>query len=234
MNWTVVTFDDLVSFWEILFDNRLSALQPESTKINVAKTEVPLVVAVNKIDKEGADPDRVRNELAAKDVIPEDWGGDTQFINVSAHSGEGIDDLLEKVLLEAELLELKANHDKPAVGAVVEASLDKGRGYVSTVLVQAGTLRIQDILVAGPTRGRVRALLDHKGNKQWGWLALDVDTREIIGCYIGDRSKGSAQKLWESLPAVYRQCAVCYTDFWSAGCRSLTQQTTSSCGERNW
>jgi transposase-like protein len=78
------------------------------------------------------------------------------------------------------------------------------------------------------------SFVDHKGNKQWVWLALDVDTREIIGCYIGDRSTGSAQKLWESLPAVYRQCAVCYTDFWSAGCRSLTQQTTSSCGERNW
>lgn len=124
---------------------------------------VPLVVAVNKIDKEGADPDRVRNELAAKEVIPEDWGGDTQFINVSAHSGEGVEALLDAVLLQAELLELQAASDMPASGVVVESRLDKGRGSVATVLVQNGTLRVGDIVLAGTRHGRVRAMLDENG-----------------------------------------------------------------------
>jgi translation initiation factor IF-2 len=124
---------------------------------------VPLVVAVNKMDKEGADPDRVRNELAAKDVIPEDWGGDTQFIHVSAHSGEGIDDLLEALLLQAELLELQAPADIPAKGIVIESRLDKGRGSVSSVLVQAGTLRKGDMVLAGQNYGRIRAMMDENG-----------------------------------------------------------------------
>ncbi|MDX1318862.1 MAG: translation initiation factor IF-2 [Oceanospirillum sp.] len=124
---------------------------------------VPIVVAVNKIDKEQADPDRVKTELAAKDVIPEDWGGDVQFIHVSAKSGEGIDALLDAVLLQSEILELKAVPEAPGKGVVVEARLDKGRGPVSTVLIQNGTLRKGDMVLAGLNYGRVRALIDENG-----------------------------------------------------------------------
>ena len=137
--------------------------QTEEAVKHARAAEVPLVVAVNKIDKEGADPDRVRNELAAIDVIPEDWGGDTQFINVSAHSGDGIDDLLEALLLQAELLELEASADIPGRGIVIESRLDKGRGSISSVLVQAGTLRKGDVVLAGQQFGRVRAMLDENG-----------------------------------------------------------------------
>ncbi|WP_339672073.1 translation initiation factor IF-2 [Dasania marina] len=125
---------------------------------------VPIIVAVNKMDKEGADLDRVKNELAAKDVIPEDWGGDVQFVPVSAHSGEGIDALLEAILLQAELLELQAATDIPGSGIVIESRLDKGRGSVASVLVQAGTLRQGDIVLAGHHYGRVRAMNDENGN----------------------------------------------------------------------
>jgi translation initiation factor IF-2 len=125
---------------------------------------VPIVVAVNKMDKEGADPDRVKNELAAKDVIPEEWGGDVQFIPVSAHTGEGIDALLEAVLLQAELLELKAAIDIPAKGVVIESRLDKGRGAIATVLVQSGVLRRGDIVLAGEAFGRIKAMVDESGN----------------------------------------------------------------------
>src|SRR5690554_2180997 len=125
---------------------------------------VPLVVAVNKIDKEQADPDRIKNGLAALDVIPEEWGGDTQFIPVSAKVGTGIDDLLEAVLLQAEVLELKAQPTAPARGVVVESRLDKGRGPIATVLVQNGTLRQGDVVLAGLNHGRVRAMLDENGN----------------------------------------------------------------------
>ena len=104
--------------------------QTEEAVQHARAAGVPIVVAVNKMDKEGADPDRVRNELAAKDVIPEDWGGDVQFINVSAHSGEGIEDLLDALLLQAELLELQAPADVPGSGLVIESRLDKGRGSV--------------------------------------------------------------------------------------------------------
>ena len=124
---------------------------------------VPLVVAVNKIDKEGADPDRVKNELAAKEVIPEEWGGDTQFIPVSAITGEGIDQLLEAVLLQAELLELAAVEDGPAQGVVIESRLDKGKGSVATLLIQNGTLKQGDIVVAGEQYGRTRAMSDENG-----------------------------------------------------------------------
>ncbi len=126
---------------------------------------VPIVVAVNKMDLEGADPDRVKNELAAKDVIPEDWGGDTQFVPVSALTGEGVNDLLEAVLLQAELLELKAVENGPARGVVIESELDKGRGAVATLLIQEGTLSQGDIIVAGEQYGRVRALNDENGKK---------------------------------------------------------------------
>ena len=122
--------------------------------------EVPMIVAVNKIDKEDAQPDRVKQELVAAEVVPDDWGGDTQFIHVSAHTGEGIDQLLEAISVQAELLELKAVKDGPAKGVVIESRLDKGRGVVATVLVQSGTLRKGDILLAGQEYGRVRALLD--------------------------------------------------------------------------
>ena len=124
---------------------------------------VPLVVAINKMDKEGADPDRVKNELAAMEVIPDDWGGDTQFIPVSAHTGDGVDKLLEAILLKAELMELTAYTDVPGQGVVVESRLDKGRGAVASVLVQNGTLRTGDIVLVGKEYGRVRALVDENG-----------------------------------------------------------------------
>ena len=137
--------------------------QTEEAVQHARAAGVPLVVAVNKIDKEAADPDRVKNELSAKDVIPEDWGGDVQFINVSAHTGEGINELLDAVLLQSEMLELQAASDVPARGVVVESRLDKGRGVVATLLVQNGTLRQSDIVLAGQRYGRVRAMLDENG-----------------------------------------------------------------------
>jgi len=124
---------------------------------------VPIVVAINKIDKESADPDKVTNELAAMEVIPEEWGGDTQFIKVSAHTGEGIEGLLEAVLLQAELLELTAPADVPARGIIVEARMEKGRGVVATALVQVGTLRKGDYLLAGQSIGKVRGMIDDTG-----------------------------------------------------------------------
>ncbi|MEM1187604.1 MAG: translation initiation factor IF-2 [Pseudomonadota bacterium] len=126
--------------------------------------EVPLIVAVNKIDKEGADPDRVKNELAAQEVIPEEWGGEYQFVHVSALNGDGVDSLLDAILLQAELLELQAPRDVPAQGIVIESRLDKGRGPVTTLLVQSGTLRQGDIVLAGLQFGRVRAMLDENGD----------------------------------------------------------------------
>ncbi|WP_089334366.1 translation initiation factor IF-2 [Hymenobacter mucosus] len=126
---------------------------------------VPIVIALNKIDKPGANPDKVREELSAINVLVEEWGGKYQSQEVSAKTGLGIEDLLEKVLLEAELLDLKANPDRSAVGAVIEASLDKGRGYVTTILVQTGTMQVGDIVLAGPHFGRVKAMTDHRGKK---------------------------------------------------------------------
>ncbi|BBD07918.1 translation initiation factor IF-2 [Desulfovibrio ferrophilus] len=126
---------------------------------------VPIIVAVNKIDKEGADPDRVMRELADHDLVPEDWGGQTIFCNVSAKTGENLDTLLELVLLQAEVLELKANPDKPAVGHIVEARLDKGRGPVATVLIEAGTLNQGDCFVCGVQSGKVRAMQNDQGRK---------------------------------------------------------------------
>ncbi len=126
---------------------------------------VPLVVAVNKIDKEDADPDRVRNDLAALEVIPEEWGGDVQFVNVSAKTGQGIDDLLNAVSLQAEVMELTGVPDGPATGIVIESTLDKGRGPVSTILVQEGKLSRGDILLCGEEYGRVRAMFDEQGSQ---------------------------------------------------------------------
>ena len=126
---------------------------------------VPLVVAINKIDKQGANPERVKQELVTQEVIPEDFGGDAMFVEVSAKTGQGIDDLLEAILLQAEVLELKAPKNTPAKGLVIEGRLDKGRGPVSTILIQSGTLRRGDMLLAGSAFGRVRAMLDEAGNE---------------------------------------------------------------------
>ncbi|MEJ2691490.1 MAG: translation initiation factor IF-2 [Candidatus Thiodiazotropha sp.] len=125
---------------------------------------VPLIVAINKIDKENANPDRVIQELSHEEVIPEDWGGDTMFVRVSAKTGEGIDDLLDAILLQSEVLELKAVENGPAAGSIVESSLDKGRGPVATVLVQSGTLNRGDMIVSGKEYGRVRAMFDENGH----------------------------------------------------------------------
>ncbi len=138
--------------------------QTEEAVQHAKAAGVPLVVAVNKIDKEGIDPDRVKNELSALEVIPEDWGGDTQFIEVSAITGQGVENLLEAILLQAELLELKAYTDVPGQGVVIESRLDKGRGSVASVLVQNGTLETGDIVLAGYEYGRVRALVNELGN----------------------------------------------------------------------
>ena len=125
--------------------------------------EVPIIVAINKMDLEGVDPDRVTNELASKDVVPEEWGGETQFRKVSAMTGEGIDALLEAIVLQSELLELGAIEDAPAQGVVIESRLDRGRGPVATILVQNGSLNQGDIVIAGEFHGRVRAMLDDAG-----------------------------------------------------------------------
>ncbi|MDH4375258.1 MAG: translation initiation factor IF-2 [Ramlibacter sp.] len=124
---------------------------------------VPIVVAVNKIDKPEANPDRVKQELVVEEVVPEEYGGESPFVNVSARTGEGVDALLEQVLLQAEVLELKAPVEAAAKGLVIEAQLDKGRGPVATVLVQSGTLKTGDVVLAGQTFGRVRAMLDEDG-----------------------------------------------------------------------
>lgn len=148
--------------------------------INHAKAAgVPIVVAVNKIDKPGADPTHVRQELTEHGVIPEEWGGQNMFVDISAKKGQGIDELLETVLLQADVLELKANPDTFASGNVLEAKLDRGRGSVATVLVTRGTLHVGDALVAGMAFGRVRAMLDPKGNAVT--QAGPSDAVEILG-----------------------------------------------------
>ena len=125
---------------------------------------VPIIFAINKIDKPNANPDNVKTQLSSMNLLIEEWGGSIQSQDISAKTGEGIPELLEKVLLEAEILELKSNPNKNAVGAVVEAQLDKGRGYVTTILVQAGTLKIGDYILAGKNSGKVKAMFDDKGN----------------------------------------------------------------------
>lgn len=141
--------------------------------------KVPIIVAINKMDKHDADPERVLNEISAYDVIPEAWGGDTMFVNISAKSGLGIDELLDAVLLQAEVLELQAVTDGAAKGVVIESRLDKGRGPVATVLVQSGTLRKGDILLAGFQYGRVRALVsDHGTNVDSAGPSMPV---EVLG-----------------------------------------------------
>jgi translation initiation factor IF-2 len=132
--------------------------------INHAKAaKVPMVVAMNKIDKHEANPDKVKQELLSHEVVPEEFGGDSPVVPVSAKTGQGVDALLEQVLLQAEVLELKAPVEAPAKGVVIEARLDKGRGPVATLLVQSGTLRRGDIILTGAVYGRVRAMLDENG-----------------------------------------------------------------------
>ncbi len=126
---------------------------------------VPMIFAINKIDRPNANPAKIKEELANMNLLIEEWGGKYQSQDISAKTGEGVDELLEKVLLESEVLELKANPDRNASGSVIEASLDKGRGYVSTIMVQSGTLRIGDTILAGKHYGRVKAMFDHKGKK---------------------------------------------------------------------
>ncbi len=134
--------------------------------INHAKAAgVEIIVAVNKIDKEGANVERVKKELSEYELVPEEWGGQTVFCPVSAHTGEGIENLLEMIVLTADVLELKANPKRDARGVVIEAELDKGRGPVATVLVQKGTLNIGDHIAVGPAYGKVRAMIDHKGER---------------------------------------------------------------------
>ena len=124
---------------------------------------VPMIFAINKIDKPGADPTRIKNELAQMNLLVEEWGGKYQSQDISAKQGIGVDELMEKILLEAEILDLKANPNKRAMGTVIEASLDKGRGYVSKMLVQSGTLRIGDPMVAGEHAGKVKAMYNERG-----------------------------------------------------------------------
>src|SRR4029079_2175175 len=142
-------------------------VMPQTTEaIDHAKAAgVPMVIAVNKIDKEGAQPERVRGELAAKGLTPEDWGGETIFCDVSAKTKDGLDNLLEMIPLAAELEELKANPSAPASGVVIEPHLDPGRGPVATVLIERGTLHVGDALVAGANWGKVRAMLDFTGSR---------------------------------------------------------------------
>ena len=139
--------------------------QTEEAIQHAQAADVPIVVAINKIDKEGADSEKVKSELSSKGLTPEDWGGDIQFIEVSAHTGQGIMELLEAALLQAEILELKAVVNCPAKGLVIESRLDKGRGAVATVLVQNGTLKNSDIILVGHEYGRVRAMVDEHGKQ---------------------------------------------------------------------
>ncbi|WP_059105206.1 translation initiation factor IF-2 [Shouchella shacheensis] len=174
--------------------------------------EVPIIVAVNKMDKEGANPDRVMQELTEFELVPEAWGGDTIFVNVSALNAEGIDELIEMILLVAEVEELKANPDKLATGTVVEAQLDKGRGPVATLLVQSGTLHVGEAVVVGSTFGRVRALVNDIGRRVKS--AGPSAPVEITGLndvpQAGDRFQAfkdekKARQVGEGLMARYRE-----------------------------
>ena len=169
--------------------------------------EVPLVVAVNKIDKEEADPDRVKNELAQHDVIPEDWGGDVQFVHVSAKSGQGIDELLESILLVAEVLELEAVPTGMASGIVIESRLDKGRGPVASILVQQGQLNKGDIVLCGLEYGRVRAMRDENGREiETAGPSIPVEILGLSGVpSAGDEATAVKDERKAREVALYRQ-----------------------------
>ena len=156
-------------------------IKPQTEEaINHAKAaNVPIVVAINKIDLDGADIDKVKGDLAAKDLTPEDWGGNIQMIPVSALKGDGVDELLERVLLEAEILELKAHYDGPAQGVVIESELDKFRGSVATFLIQNGTLQVGDLVVSGNAIGKIKSILNSDGLKIK--LAKPSSAVEILG-----------------------------------------------------
>src|ERR1019366_4112295 len=143
------------------------AVMPQTKEaINHAQSaNVPMIFAFNKIDKDGANPDNIRQQLASMNLLVEEWGGPYQSQEISAKKGLNIDLLLDKILIQSDLLELKANPNKLANGSVIEATLDKGRGYTTTLLVQAGKLNLGDIIVAGPYYGRVKAMFDYKGEK---------------------------------------------------------------------
>ena len=169
--------------------------------------EAPIVIAVNKMDKETADPDRVKTELSQHDIIPEDWGGDVQFVHVSAKTGLGIDELLDAVLLQAEVLELTAVVDKMASGVVVESKLDKGRGPVATVLVQEGTLKQGDIVLCGLEYGRVRAMRDELGRQiQTAGPSIPVEILGLSGVpQSGDEATVVKDERKAREVALYRQ-----------------------------
>ncbi|SMP10231.1 bacterial translation initiation factor 2 (bIF-2) [Desulfurobacterium pacificum] len=184
--------------------------------INHAKAAgVPIIVAINKIDKPGANPERVKQELTQHGLIPEDWGGDTVMVPVSAKTGEGVDELLEMIALQAELMELKANPDKPARGVVLEAKLDKKRGPVATLLVQSGTLRVGDPIVAGLYAGKVRAMFDDKGKpvKEAG-PSMPVEVLGLEGVPLaGDKfyvvkDEKTARKIAEKRQELARESAL--------------------------
>jgi len=139
--------------------------QTEEAISHAKAAGVPIVFAINKIDKPGADPERVKQELAERNLLVEEWGGEYQSTDISAKKGTNVDELLEDVLLAADMLELKANPNRPAKGSVIESELDKGRGYVSTILVQTGTLRVGDIILAGEYSGKIKAMFDERGNR---------------------------------------------------------------------
>ncbi|HNM31899.1 MAG TPA: translation initiation factor IF-2, partial [Chitinophagales bacterium] len=141
------------------------AIMPQTREAiaHAQAAEVPMIFAINKIDKEGANPDNIRNQLSQMNILVEEWGGKYQCQEISAKKGVNIDKLLDKIVLEAEMLDLKANPNKPAVGSVIEAQLDKGRGYVSTIMVQEGTLHIGDFVVAGQYFGKVKAMTNERG-----------------------------------------------------------------------
>jgi translation initiation factor IF-2 len=169
--------------------------------------EVPIIVAVNKIDKPEADPDRVKNELSSYEVIPEDWGGENMFVNISAKSGEGIDELLDAILLQAEVLELEAVADGAAKGVVIESRLDKGRGPVATVLVQSGCLNKGDVLLAGLQYGKVRALIgDNGSNVESAGPSIPVEVLGLSGVpHAGDDAVVVADEKKAREVALFRQ-----------------------------
>ena len=187
--------------------------------INHAKAAgIEIIVAINKIDKPNANIDRVKQELTEYELIPADWGGSTEFVNVSAKSGEGIEDLLETILLTADILELKANPNRNARGLVIEAELDKGRGPVATVLVQKGTLHVGDFVSAGASFGKVRAMIDDKGRRVK--TALPSTPVEILGLsdvpsagevIIAHENDKTARNFAETYQAQYREDMIAET-----------------------